>query len=141
MACRSLDHRFVVGLGLRLLLGQNQVRVSRVASEEHDEIGLQLRQRLAADAKRLYADGAVDVEVHDGQTTEGGDVLVLLAHRSTETLDLDTQASRAKLSGVAKSRRHVVSARKRPTVKEPDVPRPVPDGISATLTISIPGGR
>ncbi len=49
------------------------------------------------------------------------------------------QASSAMLAGVAWLRSWAWRARSRPTVNDPEEPRPVPEGMSATLTSSIPG--
>ena len=50
-----------------------------------------------------------------------------------------SHASRASSSALAWSRRKACTAFSRPTVNEPEEPNPVPDGMSAVLTISTAG--
>ncbi len=92
------------------------------------------------DAERLDADRVVGLELESGQPAERGDVLVLLADRVAEPLDLDVAGRLGERAGRARAGAGCAyTARSRPTVNDPDEPRPVPAGMSATLTISMPG--
>ena len=79
---------------------------------------------------------AVGRELEARQAAEGRDVLVLLADRLTQPVDLDVARLLRQLRRGPGARQWVCSAFSSAVVKLPDDPRPVPAGMSAMLVIS-----
>ena len=82
---------------------------------------------------------AVRVDLEAGDAAERGDVLVLLADRPLEQVDLDVARLLGEVAGghvfaLVGVQRAQEADRERPGGAEP-----VPAGMSATLTISTPG--
>ena len=97
---------------------------------------LQVVERALADLQRPGLDLPVGQEAEAGDPAEGRDVLVLLADRLLENVDLDLASLLGQLAGCTRFFMWACSALSRAVVKLPDEPRPVPAGMSAMLVIS-----
>src|SRR6266511_1590331 len=75
-----LEHRRVVLDAARRLVLQHGPGAPGVAGEEHEQVVLEIVQRLRRDAERLHRDGAVLRELHADEPAVRADVLVLLAY-------------------------------------------------------------
>jgi len=84
-----VDHRRVGLPGALILILQDVARAAREPGEEQQQVILELVERGLVDRERLGADlaGAIELEARDPAV--GGDVLVLLADRPAEPVDLD----------------------------------------------------
>src|SRR5947208_12448733 len=85
---QRLDHAGAVAFAAALLLAQDLGRIARAAREEEHQASFELRLQLIRQAERLDHD-AVGIELNEVQAAEAGRVLVLLADRHFEPVDLD----------------------------------------------------
>ena len=108
-------HLRVAALGTRLLLEQYLVGVARVAGEEHEQVFLEVVQRVGRCRERGDTDAAIGAEVVTARSAERGHVLVLLADRTRQSVDLDG----AGLLGDV-GRRHVLAQRGIDGAQQPD---------------------
>ena len=103
--------------------------------------------RLSSSAQRVsssIASGtastdAVCAEGEAGDPAECRDVLILLADRLAEPVDLDVAGLLGEFARMDDAAACACSARSSAVVKLPDEPSPVPAGISASVVISICG--
>ena len=91
-------------------------------------------------AKGNRLDRAVRPEGEARYAAERGDVLILLADRLAEPVDLDMACLFGKFTRMHDASGMGMKARNSAVVKLPDEPSPVPAGISASVVISICGG-
>ena len=95
-----VGHVPVVLPALLVLFLQDRARGAAVAGEEQQQVVLQVVERLGVHLQRHGVDVAVGQELEAGQPPVGGDVLVLLADRLAEQVDLDVARLLGQLSRV-----------------------------------------
>jgi hypothetical protein len=95
-----LQHPGVALFTAGLLVGEDAARAAREAGEEQQQVVLQVEQRVHRHLERLGVHGAVGMEREAGHATVGGDVLVLLAHRFAQAVDLDVAGQLGQLARV-----------------------------------------
>src|SRR5258705_3386672 len=83
------DHVLVAALGLGVLILQDRSGAARETSEEKQQIVFKIEFRIHRYLQRLDIDAVVRMEGEAGQSAAGGDILILLADRFSETIDLD----------------------------------------------------
>src|ERR1051326_5407979 len=84
-----IDHLRIELFGALFLIAQQRPRRAREAGEEEEEVVLEVVERLNADRTRPRLYGAAAMEVEAGDAAVRGDVLVLLADRLAQAVDLD----------------------------------------------------
>ena len=84
-----VQHRRIAQLGPDFLVVQHGRGVARIAREEHEQVLFQVVQCAVADIERADMDLPVFSKLEAGQAPEGRDVLILLAHRLLQQIDLD----------------------------------------------------
>ena len=90
----------VVLLALDVLLLEDLAGRPRVAGEEQQQVVFQVVERPLADLQRPGLHLAVGQEAEAGDPAEGRDVLVLLADRLLEDVDLDLAGLLGQLAGM-----------------------------------------
>lgn len=83
-----VQHVPVVRLRLAVLVVQDGGGRARVAGEEEQQVVLQVEERFLGYPARAVFHAAVAVEGEDGDTADGGDILVLLADGFAEPVNL-----------------------------------------------------
>ena len=96
---KTREHRLVAGLGALPLVVEELVGGSRAPGEEHDEPLLELVHGRGGQLERRDVDAAVGVEPEARDSAERRDVLVLLADRPSEDVDLDAACLLGELGG------------------------------------------
>ena len=84
-----VDHVLVAAAALLVLVLEDAAGGAAVAGEEQEQVVLEVVERLGVELERVGLDVAVGQELEAGQPAVGGDVLVLLADRLLEQVDLD----------------------------------------------------
>src|SRR5208282_3737961 len=84
-----LDHRLVELPRPAVLILEDRSGAARIAGEEEQQIVLEIETRLVGDLERLGIDPAGRIDAEAGDAAIGGDVLVLLADRLAQQVDLD----------------------------------------------------
>jgi hypothetical protein len=83
------DHIGVVMARPRVLLFKDRRRRARETGEKQQQVVFQVGQRLAFELQRRDLHAIVGQELETGDAAERGDVLILLAHRLMQQVDLD----------------------------------------------------
>ena len=105
-----LEHRVVLLVRAAVLVGQQRARAARLAGVEEQEVARHPAQRLRVELERLDGDGVVGIERVRAHAAVRGDVLVLLADRLLEHVDLDLAR---RLGQLARRQRRVARERER----------------------------
>src|SRR5581483_2552828 len=95
---QGLDHGAVLAFGPGVLVFQDRRGRAREAGEEEEKVVLEREAGLLVDGEAPGIDGSVLAEGEAGQPAESRDVLVLLADRLAEEVDLDVAGLLGKLA-------------------------------------------
>ncbi len=94
-----VEHRLVVALGLLVLIFEDRGGAARVAGEKQQEVVLEVEERLFGNTRGAVFDAAVFVKREGGDTSDGGDVLVLFTDGFAEFVELDVAGLFGELGG------------------------------------------
>src|SRR5216684_3157937 len=83
------DHVLVAALGFGVLILQDRPGTARKAGKEQQQIVFEIKLGIHRYLQRLYIDAVVRMEGEAGQSAARGDILILLADRLAEAIDLD----------------------------------------------------
>ena len=131
-----VEHLRVAGLRALVLIAQHRRGAARLPRVEEQQVVAQLAQRCVVQLERLDVNAPVAVERVRADAAMGSDVLVLLADRLLQHVDLDLAGGLGEAPWGDRGAARVRQALQQADRESAEEPMPVPAGTSATEAIS-----